>query len=326
MSRIPDKPILVTGANGFLGSCIVANLLLEDLTTWGTDIDPSPAYSMRYKQADITSTEGLMEAIKGASKVIHAAGLAHVFSSKTSVSERFHRINAVGTANVAKAAAQAGVEHFVLISSVSVYGTFTDGEYNEETPCAPAGGYAESKYAGELRAADIARQTGMPLTILRLATLYGEGDPGNIKRLIGSIDRRRFIWVGQGTNRKSLLYKGDAARACSLVALAPVHGVRIYNVSAPPCTMRQIVDTIYDVLGKRPIPGRIPASVALGLSRILSLLPAKWTRGPLGTVGKWLAEDVYETRRFEDAFGFKALIGIEEGLRREVDWYQSTKH
>jgi nucleoside-diphosphate-sugar epimerase len=68
------------------------------------------------------------------------------------------------------------------------------------------------------------------------------------------LDRGRFLWIGDGSNRKSLLYKGDAARACMAVAERPASGVNIYNVSAPACTMREIVDGIADALGKHPYP------------------------------------------------------------------------
>ena len=68
----------------------------------------------------------------------------------------------------------------------------------------------------------------MALTILRLATLYGEGDPGNVGRLMRTLDRERFLWIGNRRNRKSLLYKGDAARACMAVAERPASGINIY--------------------------------------------------------------------------------------------------
>jgi nucleoside-diphosphate-sugar epimerase len=42
------------------------------------------------------------------------------------------------------------------------------------------------------------------------------------------------------------------------------------------------------------------------------------------TVKKWLAEDVYDTRRFEEAYGFQTKTSLKEGLRREVDWYKKT--
>jgi nucleoside-diphosphate-sugar epimerase len=197
--------------------------------------------------------------------------------------------------------------------------------YDENTPCNPVGPYALSKYNAELRAIEIARQSGMALTILRLATLYGEGDPGNVGRLMRTLDRGRFLWIGDGSNRKSLLYRGDAARACMAVAERPASGINIYNVSAPSCTMREIVDGIADALGKRPLPLRIPGSLALTLSRNLSKLPNRRLAGIHPTVQKWMAEDVYDTSRFEKDYGFCSQVGVREGLRREVEWYRNCR-
>jgi len=317
--------ILVTGANGFLGRAIIGALKGYCAEVTATDIGIGCSRpEISYKSADIARPGDLVAAIGAANVVIHAAGLAHIFSPDCSGIDRFHEINCLGTENVAEAAAQSDVEHFVLISSVSVYGPYTNGIYGEETLCAPVGPYAESKYDGELRAAEVARRSGMALTILRLATLYGEGDPGNLKRLIRSIDRSRFVWIGDGRNRKSLLYKGDAARACRVVATSPASGIRIFNVSGPPCTMREIVEAIAKGLGKRPLPGRVPGSVALTMSRILATMLGSKFKGVYETVKKWLAEDVYDTKRFQEAFGFRPEVGIEEGLRREVAWYRSA--
>ena len=163
----------------------------------------------------------------------------------------------------------------------------------------------------------------MALTILRLATLYGEGDPGNVGRLMRTLDRGRFLWIGDGSNRESLLYKGDAARACMAAAERPASGINIYNVSAPACTMREIVDGIADALGKHPFPVRVPASPTLLLSRHLSKIPNRRMAGLHQTVKKWLAEDVYDTRRFEEAYGFQTKTSLKEGLKREVDWYKN---
>ena len=164
-------------------------------------------------------------------------------------------------------------------------------------------------------------KSGMALTILRLATLYGEGDPGNMGRLIRVLDQGRFVWIGDGSNRKSLLYKGDAARACVTVASSPAAGTHIYNVSAPPCTMREIVDGVADALGKRPLPLRIPKGLSLVLSRNLSKLPNRRLSGIHQAVQKWMAEDVYDTSRFERDYEFCSQVGVREGLRRGVEWY-----
>jgi len=107
-------------------------------------------------------------------------------------------------------------------------------------------------------------------------------------RLMRTLDRGCFLWIGDGSNRKSLLYKGDAARACMAVAERPASGINIYNVSAPACTMCEIVDGIADALGKYPFPVRVPASLALFLSRHLSRIPSRRMAGLYQIVKKWL--------------------------------------
>jgi nucleoside-diphosphate-sugar epimerase len=321
-----DKTVLVTGANGFLGKTILSQLKRARFATSATDIgNASATAGIAYQKSDITRPEKLMDAIGGAATIIHAAGVAHIFSPSAGSDKKFHLINEIGTENVTKVAARAGVEHLILISSVSVYGPYTLGLYDENTPCHPVGPYPMSKFHAELKAMDIAEKSGMALTILRLATLYGEGDPGNVGRLIRALDQRRFVWIGDGTNRKSLLYKEDAAKACVTVASSPAAGTHIYNVSAPPCTMHEIVDGIADALGKRQLPLRIPSSLALVLSRNLAKLPNRRLVGIHQTVQKWMVEDMYDTSRFERDYGFCSQVGVREGLRREVDWYRDDR-
>jgi nucleoside-diphosphate-sugar epimerase len=89
--------------------------------------------------------------------------------------------------------------------------------------------------------------------------------------------------------------------------------------------MREIVDGIADVLGKYPFPVRVPASSALLLSRHLSRIPNRRMAGLHQTVKKWLAEDVYDTRRFEEAYSFQTKTSLEEGLKGEVDWYRKQQ-
>jgi nucleoside-diphosphate-sugar epimerase len=327
LSRMAEKNILVvTGANGFLGRAILSQLQASDISVRATDLGATgSASNIIYRKADITSQQELNAVLENATTVIHAAGLAHIFSLDANSAENFRQINEIGTANVASVAAAVGVGHFIQIGSVSVYGPYTHGIYDENMPCNPVGAYALSKYNAELRAIEIARESGMALTILRLATLYGEGDSGNIGRLIRSLDKGRFVWIGDGSNRKSLLYKGDAARACVTVALSPAAGTHIYNVSSQPCTIREIVDGIADALEKRPLPLRIPKNLALALSRNLSKLPNRRLSGIHQTVQKWMAEDVYDTSRFERDYQYCSQVGVREGLRREVEWYRNRR-
>lgn len=317
--------LLVTGANGFLGSEVVRQFNRTGFYQRTLDRDPEPTNSdVEYIQIDIQYPEIPRSIFAEIDCVIHAAGLAHVFKQTQSMAALFKVVNEIGTANVIGAAGQAGVRHFVLVSSVSVYGGICNGS-DETAECHPEGPYPVSKWQAERRAIEIAQSFGMNLTILRLATLYGEGDPGNVARLMKSIDRGRFVWVGDGSNRKSLLHRKDAARGILAAVTQPQNGIEIYNLSAPPCTVRQIVDELAIVLGKRVFGWHVPGSLALCMSRVFSRLTrGKGTLDSLHSIlQKWLADDVYDASKFEHTFDFQTKINLEEGLRCEVAWYRN---
>jgi nucleoside-diphosphate-sugar epimerase len=321
-----DQLILITGANGFLGSEIIHQAIAANLNVRATDIHTaSKTQDVDYQPADILDLSSLKSLFHNVAQVIHVAGLAHIFNHPQKMKASFNAINEQGTAHICLAAAQAGVRHFILISSVSVYGPSTQGVYAEYTPCQPEGPYAHSKYQGEQRAIEIAQQSGMALTILRLATIYGENDPGNVARLMRMIDKRRFIWVGDGANLKSLLYRGDAARACIEVACSPSSDIKIYNVSAHPCPMVAVIEGLAAAL-RKPIPKvHLPPALVLPPARLVSRLAGD--RGRLGdlhhTLAKWLTDDAYDASLFRQTFGYNTEVDLTEGLRREVAWYRS---
>lgn len=316
--------LLVTGANGFLGSAIVRHAARSGLSVRATDRSTaSRVPEVSYCQADILDPKSLVMAMKGITVVIHAAGLAHIFDMSQSAVVSFKTINVEGTANLAAAAARARVQLLIFISSVSVYGGSSSG-LAESASCHPEGPYAESKWQAERRAIEISQASGMRLTILRLATLYGEGDPGNVARLMRSIDRRRFIWIGEGSNRKSLLYREDAARACVAVLLAPREGINVYNVCGPPCAMRDVVTVLSSALGRRIPTWHVPASWSLRMTSMAAGLTHG--HGKLGTlhaaVQKWLADDYYDAGNFQSEYDFQTQVDLAEGIRREVQWYR----
>jgi nucleoside-diphosphate-sugar epimerase len=322
-----DKPmpdVLITGAAGFLGRGIVQEAAYAGLSVRAVDkMDFRFEAPIECSKADILDTTSLRQAMTGVAAVIHAAGLAHCFGRYRPDSNEFRRINENGTANVAQAAIEAGVQHLVLISSVSVYGGSPAGGADENAECRPQEPYAESKWRAEQRAREITERAGVKLTILRLTTLYGEGDPGNIGRLMRWIDSGRFLWIGHGLNQKSLLHRDDAARACLLTLKASTLGASVFNVTADPCYVRDIVGGLARFLGCKLPRWHFPENIALRLAGLLSFPHKGQSTGIQSSLQKWLADDVYLGKRFEQAHGFKPQIDLEEGLRREVAWYRN---
>ena len=299
----------VTGASGFLGERVVRELRErgEDVRSFGGPRSPVP------NRLDVTDAASLRSAFGGVRTVIHCAGLAHQFGA--TASEQFFAINERGTQNVLRAATGAGATRFVLVSSVAVYG-HGDGP-DEQSECVPVTPYGRSKLAAETAASRLALESGIELVILRLATLYGPGDPGNIGRLIHAVESRRFLWLGGGRNRKSILFVDDAARACAAAAArgAPTG---VFNVVAETIVMSRIVEEIERATGCPILPLRVPEFLVRVAAGAALRIPAGRVQRAGATLAKWLSDDVYDGSRFRTAYAFVPSVSLPEGIAAEV--------
>jgi nucleoside-diphosphate-sugar epimerase len=325
--QVASPTILVTGASGFLGSAIVRQLRAQRfrLRTSGRRILPTENLP-NYMALDLRLPSSAGKLVEGINVVIHAAGLAHQHTPGRSLSNEFFRVNTAGTETMVRAAAAAGCRRFVLVSSVSVYGDGSPTK-TEIDPCFPTSPYAQSKLKAEQVATELAASFSMELIVLRMATLYGENDPGNVGRLLQAIDRRRFFWIGSGKNYKSLVHVQDAANACTLAATRqPSTHVRTFNVAAQSCTMHAIVSTLACALGRRPpslyIPARIPLTAAAIGSKIPGL--ANPAQRICSTLDKWLSDETFDATLFRDAFGWRPEISLESGLARQVAHFRKN--
>jgi nucleoside-diphosphate-sugar epimerase len=167
----------------------------------------------------------------------------------------------------------------------------------------------------------------MALVILRMATVFGECDPGNVGRLVRAIDGRRFIWIGRGENNKSLIHREDAARACLLALQAATPGAATFNVASVVTTMRTIVQTIAANLGRTVPRWHVPAQPLLGAARLLVSMRVGGSRanGLVLALNTWLANEVFDGTAFRQWCGFSPSVSLEVGLHRQVKWYQAVR-
>lgn len=322
--RTEGLRVLVTGATGFVGSAIAEHCRRAGMLVRTMGRKPAgPDSPQGYVQGDITNAESLSAVMSDIDCVVHSAGLAHQFNK--TADELFVRNNIEGTANVAQAAMRAGVRHFVLISSITVYGARDSVMCDETAPCEPRTFYAESKLRAEERAREIIGTTGACLTILRLSVVYGEGDGGNILRLMRTLDRKRFLWIGRGENRKTIVHRDDVARACVTVLSRRCEGTSVYNICGYAPRMRELVEIMSRELGRKAPRWHIPQTLALGLAKTATVLTGGHAKFSTleEVVKKWLVNDLFDGAKFRRDYGFEPEVSLEEGLRREVEWYRA---
>lgn len=313
--------ILVTGAGGFIGSEIVRVFAQR-----GHEVIPVFSIHADAKNGicvDIADERDVFEKLanfKDIDAVIHSAGLAHQFGS--TADEEFFRINVEGTRNICRVSSEIGVRRVILLSSVAVYGSVerSKGKAVDETSeCFPESAYAKSKYESEAAAAEICAESGIALSIIRPATVIGEGDRGNVFRLIRAIDRGRFFWIGKGTNRKSLIHRTDVSNACATVLETSTELNEVLNCSAEAVEMKDVVGTIEQTLGKQLRRVFVPSQMALAFSKFSRIIGF----GTIAeTVEKWLADDIYSADLLRRKYDFVSEIPALNAIRREVDYYK----
>jgi nucleoside-diphosphate-sugar epimerase len=150
------------------------------------------------------------DALQGVDAVIHLAARAHILSDRDDGMEaEFQRVNVEGTIRLVQQSIQAGVKHFVFLSSIGAMASLSDLLLDERSPCRPDTPYGRSKLQAENALIAQAGQSGMTWTILRPTLVYGPGNPGNMERLIRLVNCRLPLPLGNITNRRSFLYVGN---------------------------------------------------------------------------------------------------------------------
>ena len=251
-----DSLALVTGATGTVGPRVVVALLDAGYRVRTLSLDaPQPGLlpeGVDIQTGDVTDSLAVRSAMQGVNEVIHMAALLHIVEPLSSLQEMYQRVNVGGTATVVEAAVSEGVKRLVLFSTIAVYGDACQQILTEDSVPHPDTFYAQTKLAAEQIVLNATRSDGQPLgVILRLSAVYGSCIKGNYQRLVQALARGRFVQVGDGRNRRTLLYDKDVARAAVLAVCHPAAAGRIYNVSDGSFhTMREIVETVCAALGR----------------------------------------------------------------------------
>lgn len=177
-----NRKLLLTGASGMLGSRVALALCEAGHTVVGVDIAEAKVTHDRYTHAccDLTCPDEVAALFEdhGPEGVVHLAALAHVTGEKDLSWNRYFLLNVLASQHVFECAGERGIPVF-FASTVDVYG-IPEGTIREETPPAPVGGYARSKYLAEQRLWALMEDT--PAFVARFAPLYTPGDMRDVRR------------------------------------------------------------------------------------------------------------------------------------------------
>ena len=310
--------LLVTGGAGFIGSNYVRMLVngelkgisklivLDKLTYSGNkqnlnDLDSS---SFEFIQGDICDSELVSNLSKQVDAIVNFAAESHVDRSIDS-SREFFQTNVLGVHTLLESARKSNVGIFLQISTDEVYGSITEGSWDEDFPLQPNSPYAASKASADLISQAYHRTYGMDVRITRCSNNYGPYQyPEKVIPLFitNLIQDKKVPLYGQGLNVRDWLHVTDHCRGIHLVLTKGRPG------------------DVFNIGGGRELSN-------LELTRVI-LQEMGASEEKIEKVADRLGHDFrysLSIGKIEKELGYKPEVRFEEGIGQTIEWYKSHK-
>lgn len=316
MTGWAGRKVLVTGAEGFIGSHLVDQLLQEGADVralvhynpfgrWGWLQDK--ADDVDIQSGDVRDGERVARVVDGCEVVFHLAALIGIPYSYDAP-ESYIQTNVVGTYNVLNACRRASVERMVQTSTSEVYGSALRVPIDESHPLQPQSPYSASKIGGDMIALSFHHSFGLPVAVVRPFNTYGPRQ--STRAIIATVLAQLFsgageIRVGATSPTRDFNYVTDTARGFLAVAACDQALGHVVNVgSGREISIGDLIDLLVEISGK-------DAKVVSDSDR---LRPA----------GSEVERLLCDNTRAREWAGWKPEVGLEEGLRRTAEWMEAN--
>ena len=321
---------LITGGCGFVGTAltrslteegghavrVVDNLSVgtrEDLAAAGEFVEVSsdglgpiaPGEQVELVAGDISDEDLALRAARGADIIVHFAANTGVIPSVEDPRGDCMS-NVVGTLNYLEAARHAGVGRFVFASSGGTVIGEAEPPIHEEMVPHPVAPYGASKLAGEGYCSAYFQTFGIETVALRFGNVYGplSGHKNSVvaRFIKRAVEGEVLEIYGDGTQTRDFIYVDDLIQAVRLAATVDGAGGEVFQIAtSAETTVQELTDRL------------LPALAAAGVKDI----EVRKTAARRGEVRRNYAD----TSKAQRMLGWKAEVGLDEGLKRTVDWF-----
>jgi nucleoside-diphosphate-sugar epimerase len=334
------EQIVITGAGGWLGRNLVeavaperavARVLVQTeddaavLALAGRSVQPVIG-DVRHPDA----LDALFDGVPPGATVVHAAAVIH---PQRRVRELFD-VNVGGTSLVLDRARRHGMGRLVHVSSNSPFGVnpHPGHRFDERSPYDPYLGYGASKQEAEELVLNAAQRGDVDAVIVRPPWFYGPHQPERQTQWLRAVRRGRFPLVGDGSNRRSMVYTGNLVHGILRAEAAAPTGAAYWIADAEPHTMIDVLATVRTALeaeglatsGAQPRLPRLAGVVAEGADRALQRA-GRYVQAVhvLGELKETIACDVSRARA---EIGYAPTVDLLEGMRASIRWCLSRGH
>lgn len=316
------RTTLVTGASGFVGQLLSAELLsrghMVRVALRDSGFAP-PSGATISKIFSIDAETDWTSALRGVGTVIHLAARVHVMNEVSSDPlAEFRKVNLQGTENLARQAASAGVKRLVYVSSIKVNGEGRDEPpYTESDAADPKDPYGISKWEAEQALHRIAQETGLEVVIVRPPLVYGPGVKGNFISLFKAIDKGLPLPLAGARNARSLVYVGNLVDALITCATHPDAAGQTYLVSdGKAVSTAELVREIACALERPDRSFYFPPAILHALAGLL---------GKTAQVGRLFGSLRVDSSKLSQQLDWTPPYTLQQGLAETARWYRQQR-
>jgi dTDP-glucose 4,6-dehydratase len=281
--------------------------VLDKLTYAGVQANLDPVADdprFTFIEGDICDGGLLADVVPGHDAIVHFAAESHVDRSITGASD-FVFTNVLGTQRLLQSALDSEVGRFVHVSTDEVYGSISEGSWNEEEPLLPNSPYSASKGSSDLLARSYFRTFGLDVVITRCSNNYGPYQfPEKVIPLFVTnlMDGKQVPLYGDGLNVRDWLHVDDHCRGIQLVLDGGRAG-EIYNIGGG------------TELTNKELTYRLLAAMGADEDMIRAVEDRKGhDRRYSVDISKITAE-----------LGYQPEVDFQTGLAQTIDWYRSHR-
>ena len=314
------KPVLVTGAGGFIGSHLVELLVREGhevrafLRYNGRDdrgqidrLPPDVQRAVEVHRGDLKDPEAVRNAVEGRATVFHLGALIAIPYSYQNPLDVV-QTNVVGTAHVLDACRSSStLERVVLTSTSEVYGTAQYVPIDENHPLRGQSPYAATKIGADALGESYHRAFDLPVTILRPFNTFGPRQSARaiIPTIISQALTKPSIRLGSLDPRRDLTYVKDTASGFLAISGADAAIGRVVNIGrGDDLTIGELVERIGRLIGREIVVETDPVRVRPAASEVGRLL-----------AGTALAQEL---------FGWAPKYSLDDALTETIDWVREN--
>ncbi len=327
-----NKNILITGANGFIGSFLVEEALERGFKVFAAVRKNSSTTFLKQSGAtlvetDYHSVDSLTQVLKqnNITHIIHNAGL-----TKSPSPAELIRVNKELLVNLVEAIRQSeiGLSKLVFVSSLAAYGPADKqpgGIVKDSSTPHPVTHYGESKLAAE---SYLRQQKDIPYVIIRPTAVYGprEKDMLNVFQLINKRLNLQPAVLGQ---KLTFIYVKDLVRLIMLAAEKGAPHKAYFATDGHVYTGDAFPGFVSEYLKKRALKVKVPLIVVKSLAFITEKVSGMWDSYPIFNVNKvnelkaknWNCD----VSNLEADLGFRAEYDLTRGIPETIEWYKENK-